>query len=161
MPSVLLDEIKQRLEQITSACGRIVHVAKVSQAPPLTHTPWPHSLHPPSREKPHSSRSCVHLFIIILVAVPSYCSSLIATMSKGLQVVIPSIYSPLTRTYSELVRVEEQLTSWSKYKYPRIMSKLWPPSHSPPLIGSQVKRKEVEGGVAGFVEKLSTIVSLL
>lgn len=60
MPSVLLDEIKQRLEQITSACGRIVHVAKVSQAPRSPIHPG-HIVYIPQVERNLTARGAVYI----------------------------------------------------------------------------------------------------
>ena len=61
---------------------------------------------------------------------------------------------------SDLALVEGKLGGWSKYNYPKSLSKVRPSVSPPPrLIGLQEQRADIELGVTACVEQLISVVS--
>ena len=156
---ILPEDVKPLLEQIKKLCGKI-SVAKVNLF----------------------SSSDIRLTLIMRSALPAQketsrlaelCEILSNRLSDHSLVLrgsdyddikrsahpppFPSIYSPLIRNYSNLVHATEQLTSWSKFNYPKSLCKLGLSSPLPYLTDLQVKRGHIEAGVAGCTEKLEAV----
>lgn len=127
---ILLEEIKQLLERISKHCSKI-SVAKVD--PSLSSILLLliiQSTSPKQKETSQLADQCETLGNRLndrsfILQQPNYDGT------KRPVHLPPPIHLPLTRNDSALVKVEEQLAAWSRFNYPKSLSKFGSLSPSP------------------------------
>ena len=122
---ILLEDVKQLLEQITKLCGKI-SVAKVNL--PRLIRPFDTNCGghvPKQKETSQLAELCRTLSNRLSDHPHGY-----NDIKRPVHYLSP-IHLPLRYNDSKLVKVKEQLTDWSKLNYPKSFSKFGSLPHSP------------------------------